>query len=311
MTLLQLEYLLALDRHRHFRMAAESCHVTQPSLSMQIQKLEEELGVMLFDRNVRPIAPTEIGAKVIAQARIAAAEAERIREVVQETTGDMSGELRIGILSTISPYLLPLVIAPFARRYPNVSLVFEEQRAEKIVELVQRDLLDGGLIATPVASRGIVDEPLFEEPLVGYVSQQHRLYDRPTIRREDLHTDDLWLMSEGHCFRDQTLELFQDTAPMNPDQKAVQFESGNLETLQRLVDRGYGMTLLPWLAVQGEGSHAPESVRAFEPPVPTRTVRLIYAEVFVKQQLVRAFAATVKQAVAAVLPGGTPSVSKS
>ena len=302
MTLLQLEYLLALDRHRHFRIAAESCHVTQPSLSMQIQKLEEELGVMLIDRNVRPIAPTEVGSEVIAQARIALAEADRIRAIVQQTTGDMSGELRIGILSTISPYLLPLVIAPFSRRYPKVSLVFEEQRAEKIVEFVQRDLLDAGLIASPPAARGIVDEPLFEEPFVGYASQSHRLYDRKSIRREDLHGDDLWLMSEGHCFRQQTLDLLEEGSTKHPDQKAVQFESGNLETLQRLVDRGYGMTLLPWLAVQGEGSHAPESVRPFEAPAPTRTVRLVYAEVFVKKQLLRVFAETVREAVDAVLP---------
>ncbi len=302
MTLLQLEYLVALDRHRHFREAAEACHVTQPSLSMQLQKLEEELGVMLIDRNVRPIAPTAIGEKVIAQARIALGEVERIRGIVQETTGDMSGELRIGILSTISPYLLPLVIAPFSRRYPKVSLVFEEQRAERIVELVQRDLLDGGLIASPITARGLIDEPLFDEPFVGYVSEEHRLYDRETIRREDLHRDDLWLMREGHCFREQALELLQDDQPTNPDQKAVQFESGNLETLQRLVDRGYGMTLLPWLAVQGEGSHAPESVRPFEDPAPTRTVRLVYADVFAKKQLLRAFAQTVREAVQAVLP---------
>lgn len=302
MTFLQLKYLLALDRHRHFTVAAESCHVTQPSLSMQLRNLEDELGVTLFDRNARPIAPTRIGRKVIAQARIALAEVERVHGVIQETTGDMSGELRIGILSTISPYLLPLVIAPFSRRYPRVSLVFEEHRATKIVELIQRDLLDGGLIATQVTARGIVDEPLFDEPFVGYVSPGHRLYDLGTIRREDLHRDDLWLMSEGHCYRDQTLQLLQEAPPENPDQKAVQFESGNLETLQRLVDRGYGMTLLPWLAVQGEGSHAPESVRPFHPPEPTRSVRLVYAEVFVKQQLVRAFAAVVREAVAAVLP---------
>lgn len=302
MTLVQLEYLLALDRHRHFRHAAESCHVTQPSLSMQIRKLEAELGVMLIDRTSRPITTTRIGSEVTAQARIIITEVDRIRQIVQETTGEMAGELRIGILSTISPYLLPLVIAPFSSRYPKVALVFEEQRAEKIVELIQRDMLDGGLIATAVSERGIVDEPLFNEPLAGYVARGHRLYDHAVIRREDLHLEDLWLMSEGHSFRDQTLALLQDGAAAHPDQKAVQFESGNLETLQRLVDRGYGMTLLPWLAVQGEGSHAPESVRPFDPPVPKRTVRLIYAEAFGKKQLVRALADTVQEAVRDVLP---------
>ena len=302
MTLLQLTYILALDRHRHFRLAAESCYVTQPSLSMQVQKLEEELGVMLFDRNVRPIAPTKVGKQVIAQARVVMADVERLEQITQEATGEMAGELRVGILSTISPYLLPLVIARFSGLYPNVALIFEEMLAAQIIEQIKRDLLDVGLVATSTSSRGIIEEPLFEEPFVGYVSQGHRLYSQETIQVTDLHLDDLWLMSEGHCFREQTLRLLQGTAPGQADQKAVQFESGNLETLQRLVDRGYGMTLLPWLAVQGEGSHAPESVRPFKDPVPTRTIRVVYAEILVKKHLVKAFSSAVRKAVTLVLP---------
>lgn len=302
MTLLQLTYILALDRHRHFGQAAEACHVTQPSLSMQIQKLEEELGVILFDRTVRPVSPTEVGKQVISQARAVMAEVERLHQITQEATGEMAGELRVGILSTISPYLLPLVIAPFSRRSPNVSLVFEEFLADQIIEQIKRDLLDIGLIASPASSRGIIEEPLFEEPFVGYVSSQHRLYSRKTIQASDLHLDDLWLMSEGHCFREQTLRLLRGGSAEHAGQKAVQFESGNLETLQRLVDRGFGMTLLPWLAVQGEGSHAPESVRSFRDPAPTRTIRLVYAEILVKKHLVNAFASAVRKAVMPVLP---------
>lgn len=301
-TLLQLTYILALDRHRHFRQAAEACHVTQPSLSMQIQKLEEELGVILFDRSVRPVTPTAIGARVIVQARVVLADVERLHQIVQEATGEMAGELRVGILSTISPYLLPLVIAPFSRRYPNISLIFEEFLTGQVIDLIKRDLLDVGLIATPVSSRGIIEEPLFEEPFVGYVSPEHRLYGRAKIRTSDLHLEDLWLMSDGHCFREQTLQLLQGNNPQQANPKAIQFESGNLETLQRLVDRGYGMTLLPWLAVQGEGSHAPESVRLFEEPVPTRLIRIVYAEINIKKHLVKAFASTVRKSVSSVLP---------
>ncbi len=302
MTLLQITYILALDRHCHFRLAAEACHVTQPSLSTQIQKLEEELGVILFDRTARPVAPTKIGKQVISQARTVMTEVKRLHQITQEATGEMAGELRVGILSTISPYLLPLVIAPFSRRYPNVSLIFEELLAEQIIERIRRDLLDAGLIAGPASPSGIIEEPLFEEPFVGYVAPGHRLYKRKTIQAADLHLDDLWLMSEGHCFREQTLQLLQGEAPASADQKAVQFESGNLETLQRLVDRGFGMTLLPWLAVQGEGSHAPESVRAFTEPVPARTIRLVYEEILVKKHLVKAFATAIRKAVAPVLP---------
>lgn len=302
MTLLQLQYIVALDKHRHFRLAAESCHVTQPSLSAQVQKLEEELGVILFDRNARPIEPTELGRQIITHARRVLGEVGRLQALVQEATGEMAGELRVGILSTIAPYLLPIVIAGFSRRYPDVTLVFQELLTEQIEDHVQRDLLDAGLISTSVKSTDLVETRLFVEPLVGYVSRGHRLFDQPRITRSDLRKDDLWLMSKGHCFRDHVLELL---GPQEHDPEpagGIRFESGNLETLQRLVDRGHGMTLLPWLAVTGEGSHAPESVREFEPPVPTRTVRLIHARTFPKKHLTRALAEEILAATAPFLP---------
>ena len=303
MTLPQLAYAVALDRLGHFGRAAEACHVTQPALSAQIQKLEAELGVVLFDRTAHPIQPTEIGRQVVAQARLVLAEAERLGDLVSAATGELAGELRVGILSTLAPYLIPLVIAPFGRRYPHVALVFEELVAEAIVDGVRRDLLDAGLVATSPPARGVEEVPLFGEPLVGYVAPGHRLYGQAEIGVEDLSVDDVWLMREGHCFRNQAVALLEQGAG-RPDAKAVQFESGNLETLQRMVDRGYGMTLLPWLAVQGEGSHAPESVRPFRAPAPSRTVRLVYATTLVRRQLVRAFAAEVARAVAPALPVG-------
>jgi LysR family transcriptional regulator, hydrogen peroxide-inducible genes activator len=304
LTLLQLTYLLALDKHRHFRLAAESCFVTQPTLSTQIQNLEAELGVTLFDREAHPITPTRIGRRVIDQARAVLTEAERLEQLVQEAAGEMEGELRVGILPTLAPYLLPLVIAPFARRYPGVALTFEELPAGDIAARIRRDLLDAGLVATEGVGRGITEVPLFEEPLVGYVAPDHRLYARGTIRPDVLHPDDLWLMSEGHCFRDQTLALLQGPPPSASEQNVVGFASGNLETLQRLVDRGHGMTLLPLLAVQVEGSHAPESVRPFEPPAPARTVRLLHAKPLVKRRPVEALAAEIVGAVAPILPEG-------
>ncbi len=309
MTLLQLAYAVALERHGHFGRAAAASHVSQPSLSEQVRKLEEEFGVVLFDRTAHPIAPTPVGRQVVAQARVVLAEAERLRELMREATGELAGELRIGLLSTLAPYLLPLVIAPFARRYPGVSLVFEELTAERTLELVRRDLLDAGLVATPPPARGFVEVPLFNEPLVGYVAPGHRLYGRDVIGVEDLRAGDVWVRREGHCVRDLALGILASGgvagAPAAaPGAKAVEFESGNLETLQRLVDRGYGMTLLPWLAVQGAGSHAPASVRPFRDPAPTRTVRLVYAQTLLKRRLVRAFAAEVARAAAAVLPPG-------
>jgi LysR family transcriptional regulator, hydrogen peroxide-inducible genes activator len=303
-TLLQLTYLLALDKHRHFRLAAESCYVTQPTLSTQIQNLEAELGVTLFDRHTHPIEPTRIGRKVIAQARMVVAETERIQQLVQEAAGEMEGELRVGILPTLAPYLLPLIIAPFARQYPGVALMFEELPANEIAAHIRRDLLDAGLVATDAAGHGVVEVPLFDEPLVGYVAPGHRLFEATQIEPEDLHSDDLWLMSEGHCFREQTLALLGGTAPAASEQNVVEFASGNLETLQRLVDRGHGMTLLPLLAVQVEGSHAPVSVRPFREPAPCRTVRLIHAETLVKRRPIQALANEIVAAVAPILPAG-------
>ncbi len=305
MTLIQLSYLLALDKHRHFRLAAESLHVTQPTLSTQVQKLEEELDVMLFDRGSHPILPTRIGREVIAQARVVVAEAERLGQLVQAAAGEMEGELRVGILSTLAPYLLPIVLTPFARRYPGVALIFEELAADQIAAHIQRDLLDAGLVATEVTEAGISEVPLFEEPLVGYVAPGHRLYDQEGIRPEDLHRNDLWLLSPGHCFRDQTLTLLQGEPPSASEQNVVEFESGNLETLQRLVDRGHGMTLLPLLAVQVAGSHAPESVRPFHHPSPSRVVRLIHAQSLVKRRPIEALAAEIVHAVGPILPAAS------
>lgn len=302
MTLLQLEYIIALDKYRHFRRAAESCHVTQPSLSAQVQKLEEELGVLLFDRSARPIAPTELGRQIIAHARLVIGEVERLRALVQEATGEMAGELRVGILSTVAPYLLPIVIASFSKRYPNVMLIFKEMPAEDIVEAIRRDVLDVGLVATDVATTDMVEVPLFVEPLVGYVSRDHPLFERSSIRVEDLDPGDLWVMSRGHCFRDLVVDLLTKRPPSVGTPGGIRFESGNLETLQRLVDRGQGMTLLPWLAVTGEGSHAPESVRYFEGNAPSRTLRIIYGRVLAKRHLVRALMSEIVAAVRPFLP---------
>jgi LysR family hydrogen peroxide-inducible transcriptional activator len=201
--------------------------------------------------------------------------------------------------------LLPIVIAAFSRRYPNVTLVFEELLGDQIVEYIRRDLLDAGLLAVAVPANDIVEVPLFVEPLVGYVARGHRLFDRETIRAAELHPDELWLMSKGHCFRDQVLALFGEEASEGRLRRGIKFESGNLETLQRLVDRGHGMTLLPWLAVTGEGSHAPESVRPFEEPAPIRTVRIVYSKILLKKHLVRGLTQEILRAVEPYLPAGS------
>jgi LysR family transcriptional regulator, hydrogen peroxide-inducible genes activator len=305
MTLFQLEYIVALEKYRHFRLAAEACHVTQPSLSTQVQKLEEELGVILFDRSARPVTPTPLGHEIVAHARLILGEVAQLQARVQEVTGVMAGELRVGILSTVAPYLIPIVIAGFSRRYPNVTLAFQELLAPEIHDHLRRDLLDVGIVASETTSNDMVDVPLFREPVVAYLSRRHPLLERRTLRPADLPFDELWLLSKGHCFRDLVLDLV-DAATVDTDgQSGIKFESGNLETLQRLVDRGHGMTILPWLAVTGEGSHEPQSVREFESPAPSRIIHLVYPRILLKKHLVRAITEEILRAAEPYLPPGS------
>lgn len=305
MTLAQLSYLVALDTHRHFRKAAAHCRVAQPSLSAQIRKLEEELGVVLFDRDKKPLAPTPIGEQVIAQARIVLAETEDIRNLVQSATGELAGTLRVGILPTLAPYLLPLILARFPARYPHITLAFEEVRRESMMELIRRDALDAGLLATPIASRGLIEQILFEEPLLGYVSEGHRLAAQPTLALADLSLDEMWLLSEGSSLREQVVGLYSahvSATHASPASKAAQFESASLETLKRLVEQGEDMTVVPWLAVQGRVSHQPALVKPFVAPAPVRTVRMAYPRALLKKHLVSALTSEIVDAVMPLLP---------
>lgn len=207
MTLTQLAYLVAVDAHQHFGRAAESCNVTQPTLSMQLRKLERTLGVLLFDRSRVPVVPTEVGSLVIAQARVALREAARILDVRDAAAGIVAGELRLGVIPTLAPYLLPRVLPVLAHDYPQLELIIEERVTDDILDGLRRDTLDAGVVASPVTSPNLIERVLFSEPFVGYVSASHRLARRRSISAADLSLDDLWLLAEGHCFRTQTVQL--------------------------------------------------------------------------------------------------------
>ena len=304
MTLAQLSYLVALDTHRHFRKAAAHCRVAQPSLSAQIRKLEQELGVVLFDRDQKPLAPTLIGEQVIAQARIVLDEAQALRDLVQRAAGAFAGTLRVGLLPTLAPSLLPLILARFSEHYPHVVLTFEEVWREPMLALIKRDVLDAGLVASPVVSRGFVEQVLFEEPLMGYVSEGHRLAARPALALADLALDELWLLRKGSSLREQVEGLCRAHAGASPQAAAPQiprFESASLETLKRLVEHGEGLTVVPRLAVCGEAAHHPALVRPFVAPVPTRAVRLVCRRSLLKKHLTDALAAEIVEAVGPLL----------
>ena len=257
MTLSQLDYIVAVDTYRHFATAADACHVTQPTLSMQIQKLEDELGILVFDRSKQPVVPTETGQAILAQARDVLRAARRIPEIVSESKNDFQGELRIGIIPTLAPYLLPYFIGEFIGKYPAVSVQIQELVTEQIVERLRNGLIDVGLVVTPLTENGITEMPLFQEPFIVYAADAHPLLDKPTVTPDDLDTDGLWLLTDGHCFRNQVINLCgadrlstspTSLQPSGSSATRLRYETGSLETLIKLIDKQDGFTLLPYLA---------------------------------------------------------------
>ena len=285
MTLVQYEYIVAVDDYRHFASAAEKCFVTQPTLSMQIQKLEDQLGVIIFDRSKHPVVPTDAGKKVINQARIVLYEAGKIKELIDEEKGRITGTLRIGILPTLSPYLLPLFIKNFTEKYPDVDVVVDEETTEKIIEKLQKDQLDVGLFATPSGANNLEERPIFNEEFVAYVNKDHELSKVETIDSFLMDVDDVWVLNEGHCFRNQVLNICQ---PANNNNGNFKFQSGSLEALKKLVDMHGGITLLPELATLDLSEDQQKQLRWFKDPKPVREVSLVIHRSFLKRKMTEA-----------------------
>ena len=285
MTLVQYEYIVAVDDYRHFATAAEKCFVTQPTLSMQIRKLEEQLGVMIFDRSKHPVVPTDTGKKVIAQARTVLNEARKIKEYIDEEKGIVEGILKIGILPTLSPYLLPLFIKNFVEHYPDVELIVEEDITESIIEKLQKAQLDVGLFVTPSGVNNLEERPIFNEEFVAYVNKEHELSKVASIDAFLLNVNDVWVLNEGHCFRNQVLNICQ---PPENGQRNFRFQSGSLEALKRLVDKHGGITLMPELATLDMTEAEQKQLRWFKEPKPVREVSLVIHRSFLKRKMTEA-----------------------
>ena len=288
MTLVQLEYLLAVDTHRHFSTAAEHCFVTQPTLSMQLQKLEEELGVQLFDRSRVPVRPTEIGKEIIAQARIVIAESKKIQEIVQGQKTELSGELKIGVIPTLAPYLIPLFITSFLQKHPHVQVVVQELLTNEIVDKLKHELLDVGLLVTPLEDKSIKEIPLFYEAFVSYINPKHPLAKYKSIKPAQLDMDELWVLNEGHCFRSQVLNICNRGGGTASQHSNLDYKSGSLETLKRIVETQHGLTLLPELSVLEMPEQKRQLVHVFQEPQPLREVSLVVHRSFLKKKLIEA-----------------------
>lgn len=297
MTLIQLEYLVAVDTYRHFALAAEKCFVTQPTLSMQILKLEEELGVKVFDRSKQPVVPTEVGEEIIRQARLLLNQAQVIREIISTRQGELAGELRLGVIPTLAPYLLPLFLKSFLQRYPKVKLRVTEMTTEHIAQDLKKSKLDAGLLVTPLHDASLKEQVLFYEELVAYVSRTNALYEKKYVLPKDIEPDRLWLLEEGHCFRDQILNLCE-LRKASPVGRSFEYEAGSIETLRRMVEQDNGVTILPELALLDLSAKQQKLVRYFDAPPPVREVSLVTHRDYVKKRLIE----VVKEEILLALP---------
>jgi LysR family hydrogen peroxide-inducible transcriptional activator len=292
----QLEYVLAVDRHRNFGRAAKSCFVTQPTLSMQLKKLEEDLGFPIFDRTKKPILPTEGGKAVVAQARVVVDEWHRLSLLGSKGEGrELAGELRIAVIPTLAPYWIPLFLDDFAKAYPKVQLRIDELQTSQIIHALDSDEIDAGLLVTPLGNKSFQETPIFYEPFYLWVRKDHELADRAKVAESDLDGSQIWLLNEGHCFRNQMIQICS-LSKKKTILKNVIFESGNLETLKRLVEGSGGYTLIPHLALPEKAPKGIE-VKSFRKPVPSREVSLVYRRLQWKTPLIEAFRKVLEKSV--------------
>ncbi|WP_179351999.1 LysR substrate-binding domain-containing protein [Winogradskyella vidalii] len=286
MTITQLKYALAIAEHKNFTKAAEKCFVTQPTLSTQIQKLEDELDILIFDRSKKPIELTEVGRKIVFQARNIVNEADRIQDIVDQQKGFIGGEFRIGIIPTIMPTLLPMFLKNFIKKFPKVKLKIEELTTDEILTRISDGHLDAAIVATPLESDNIKERVLYYEPFVAYVPEHHRLNNKKRIEVSDLDLDDMLLLEDGHCFRDGVINLCKTLKEQVDDN--FQIESGSIETLIKLSNEGMGMTLLPYLHTLDISEKLSPHLKHFTEPSPAREISIIYHKSELKMQIIDA-----------------------
>lgn len=296
-SLIQLEYIVALDEHRHFIKAADACHVTQPTLSMQIKKLEDELGVLLFDRSRKPLIPTDVGMIIVEQARQILRETRKIENVLLEYKNIISGELKIGIIPTISPYLMPHVIKRISEQFPEIRIRVKEMQTDEIVHGLRNDHIDVGIAATPIHEDSIQAKPLFHERFMLYLNPGHPFYNKKELESSELLEAPLWLLSEGNCFRNQSVKICS-LDKVNRNRGNLIYESGSLETLKRVVDVEGGATVLPQWAVLELFPEESEHVRGIKGDNSVRQVSLVTTRNFAKMRLL----STLENVILSIVP---------
>ena len=292
-SLTQLEYLIAVDKYRHFGKAAAACKVSQPTLSMQLQKLEEEYDLVFFDRSKQPILPNPQALPLIEQAKVILREYGKLRHMTEDASEALSGEFRLGVIPTVAPYLLPRFLGAFAAAHPKVTLIIRELTTPQITEALDRDEIDAGILATPLDIPTLDERPLYYEPFLLYSSKSHPISKLKTVREEDLTANGIWLLTDGHCLRNQVLRLCSARKTSGVF-KNVSLESGSMDMLIELIDSGHGYTLLPAMAAGRVPKENLGQLKEIRSPIPTREISLVYRRSQYKQNLLKALMESVK-----------------
>lgn len=295
MNIQQLEYIIAVDNHRHFAKAAEASFVTQPTLSMMIQKLEDELGVKIFDRSQLPVQPTVIGTQIINQARVIVSQVKQIKEIIQEEKGIVQGVFKLGIIPTIAPYLLPKLMKAHDENGYDIVLVIEETTTAQIVEKLMNGALDGAILATPLKNEKITEHPIYYERFYAYVSpRETSLYAKKELEEDDLNINRLWLLEEVHCFRGQILRIC-NMRKRKSSHSLFSYEAGSINTLINIVDNNSGLTIIPEMAIEELTEKQKRNIRPLKGISPVREISLVTRREFLRERVLDIIMSEVKQ----------------
>lgn len=288
MTVQQLEYIVALNKYRHFVTASEKCGVTQPTLSLMVQKLESELNVSIFDRSKHPIEPTSMGKRIIEQAEVTLRELKKMKEMVVSETESLAGTLKLGVIPTLAPYLVPELISGFKVNYPQIQLIIHEMPTKSLIEALQKDAVDLFIAATPLEQADFYEIPLYYEKFAAYFSADNPYRDQP-LSAQNLPRENLWILQEGHCLRSQIFNFCQNTVEYN-----YTYEAGSIETLIRIVDKNGGYSVIPELHLPFLTETQRLNVREITCPPAVREISIVIRKDFIKERIINAVANTIK-----------------
>jgi Transcriptional regulator len=295
MTVQQLEYVIAVDNHRHFAKAADACFVTQPTLSMMIQKLEEELDVKIFNRSTHPIEPTEIGKQIIKQARVSLKYFKEIKEIVENEKNTVFGSFKLGIIPTVASYLVPEILRKTDSK--SIELSLKESPTHEIIEYILNGKLDGGLAATPLNHPSLVEYPIYYEKFYAYVSPYDKYYEEDEIDLEKVDVKDIWLLENVHCLRGQIQKLCQLKRNGFTNNEYVKYEAGSIDTLINIVDYNKGITIIPEMTAMCLPEEKQGNLKKFKDVTSVREVSLVVSQEYVRKKMIREVIDIIKNSV--------------